>query len=134
MAYRSDQASIWRYRYRVLAAVLLFFVCLFATLWSFRLYHPTGVLGYGLAVLPALPLIGALVVAGIYLAELKDEFHRTLLIESMLWGIGATLAVTITWGYLEAFVRVPHLPLYLICPIFCIFQAISGVLVRLRYR
>ena len=55
---------------------------------SIRFGHPPIGAAYLLAVLPAFPIMGALVVTGLYLAEEKDEFQRQLLVESVLGGIG----------------------------------------------
>jgi len=74
------------------------------------------------------------VVVGLYLAEEKDEFQRTVLIQSMLWGMGATLAVTSVWGFLENFVQVAHFDLYLVFPLFCFFVGVFTPLVKARYR
>lgn len=102
---------------------------------AFRLGHPPVVLAYPLAVLPTLPIIGALVLTGTYLAEETDEFQRSLLIQSVLGGIGVTLATTTVWGYLEHFVRVtPHFDAIWVYPIFWFATALSYHVVRLRYR
>ena len=50
----------------------------------FKLGHPHGVVAYLVAVLPALPIIGALVYTGVYLGEEKDEFQRNLLVKALL--------------------------------------------------
>jgi hypothetical protein len=52
----------------------------------------------------------------------------------MLWGTGATLAATTVWGFLENFVHVPHLQLFLVFPLYCFFWGISSSLVQLRYK
>ena len=101
---------------------------------SFRFGHPSGIFAYLLAILPALPIIGALVSTGTYLAEETDEFQRTLLIQSLLGGIGVTLAGTTIWGNLEHFVHTSHLDPIWVYPIFWFATALSYPLVRLRYR
>lgn len=102
---------------------------------AFRLGHPPVILAYPLAVLPTLPIIGTLVVTATYLAEETDEFQRSLLIQSLLGGIGVTLAATTVWGYLENFVRVtPHFDAIWVYPIFWFATALSNPVVRLRYR
>jgi len=100
----------------------------------FRFYHPHGVFSYLAAVLPALPIIGALVYTGVYLAEEKDEFQRNLLVQSLLGGTGGILAVTTTWSYLEDFAHAPHLDLVWVYPLFWLFAGISYGFVRARYR
>jgi hypothetical protein len=105
-----------------------------AAAMSFRLGHLSGMLAYPVAILPALPILGTLVLTGIYLAEETDEFQRNLLIQSLLGGIGVTLAATTISGYLERFVHSPHLDPVLVYPIFWFSTAASYVVVWLRYR
>jgi len=123
-----------RFFWRFAIAMLLYVLLLVPAVWGFVHYHPTGVLAYGLAVLPALPILGMLVVVGLYLAEEKDEFVRNMQIQSLLGGIGGTLAVVSVWGFLENFTQVRHLDLFLVYPLFWVFVGISTVVVRLRYR
>ncbi len=101
---------------------------------AFRLGHLTGLWSYPVAVLPAVPIIGALVCTGTYLAEETDEFQRSLLVQSLLGGIGVTLAATTAWGYLEHFVHTAHFDAIWIYPIFWFATALSYPVVRLRYR
>ena len=101
---------------------------------AFRLGHPSGFLAYPVAVLPALPIIGALVCTGTYLAEETDEFQRSVMVQSLLGGIGVTLASTTAWGYLEHFGRSPHFDAILVYPIFWFSTALAYPVVRLRYR
>jgi hypothetical protein len=100
----------------------------------FRLSHPHGVLAYLVAVLPALPIMGALVYTGVYLAEEKDEFQRNLLVQSLLGGTGGILAVITAWSYMEDFARAPHMGLVWVYPLFWVFAGISYGVVRWRYR
>jgi len=114
--------------------MLLYALSLVLAVGVFLRFHPTGVLAYALAVLPAIPLIGMLAVFGMYLAEEKDEFQRFIGVQSMLWGIGGTLAVTNIWGFLESFVHLRHLNPILDAVIFWIFMGISIPLLLARYR
>jgi hypothetical protein len=100
----------------------------------FRHGHPHGALSYLVAVLPALPIIGALIYTGVYLAEEKDEFQRNLLVQSLLGGTGGILAVITAWGYMEDFAHAPHMDLVWVYPLFWLFAGISYGLVRARYR
>jgi hypothetical protein len=123
-----------RYTYRVLVAMALYCVFLVADVWIFRHYHPAAGLAWLLALLPALPIIGVLAAAGLYLAEVKDEFRRAIMVQSMLWSMGGTLAVTTVWGFLESFAQVRHIEWIWVFPIFCVFVPISGVVVGWKYR
>jgi hypothetical protein len=100
----------------------------------FRHSHPHGVISYLVAVLPALPIIGALVYTGVYLAEEKDEFQRNLLVQSLLGGTGGILAATTAWGYMEDFAHAPHMDLIWVYPLFWLCAGVSYGLIRARYR
>ena len=52
----------------------------------------------------------------------------------MLWGIGATLAATSVWGFLENFVAVRHMEPFLVYPMFCFFVGIFTPMLKARYR
>ncbi|MGA9062520.1 MAG: hypothetical protein WB341_12745 [Terracidiphilus sp.] len=123
-----------RYLWRVGGTLLVYAAFLFLALWEFIHHHPTGIAAYALAILPAIPIVGMLFVYGLYLSEEKDEFLRAISVQSMLWSLGATLAATTVWGFLEDFVHVPHVQLAMVFPIYCCFWAITTPLVILRYR
>ena len=86
------------------------------------------------AVLLAFIGICLLAVHGTSLVGERDEFRRTVLIQSMLWSIGATFTVTTLLGMLETFNKVPHLNVLWVCPMFTVFMGVSRLLVMLRYR
>jgi hypothetical protein len=116
----------------IMAALCVLFSLVAAVV--FRLSHPHGILAYLVGVLPALPITGALIYTGVYLAEEKDEFQRNLLVQSLLGGTGGILAVTTAWGYMEDFAHAPHLDLVWVYPLFWLFAGISYGFVRARYR
>jgi hypothetical protein len=87
-----------------------------------------------LAILPALPIIGAVSVTILYLAEEKDDFQRAALVQSLLGGIGAILVVTTVWGFLENYAHIQRLDILFVWPLYLIFVGISYGLVKLRYR
>lgn len=126
--------AIRRYLLGLCGSLIAYALCLFLSIWVFIHHHPAGVLAYVLAILPSIPIVGMLGVFGRYLAEEKDEFQRAIFVQSMLWSLGATLAATTMWGFLEDFVHVPHVQLVMVFPIFCFFWAIATPLVMLRYR
>jgi hypothetical protein len=97
-------------------------------------YRPTGPLAWLLAFLPALAIIGQIAAFGMYLAEEKDEFMRNLQIQALLWGIGATLSVTVTWGFLENFVHLRHMDLILIYPLYVMLSGLALGIQKMRYR
>jgi hypothetical protein len=134
MECKTSNPAAKRFMRRNLITMLLYVLSLVLAIGVFLRYHPTGVLAYLLAVLPAIPLTGLLAIFGLYLAEEKDEFQRSIGVQSMLWGIGGTLAVTNIWGFLESFVHLRHLNPSLDAVIFWIFVGISIPFLLRRYR
>ena len=123
-----------RYVSRLAPTMVVYLVLLFIAQWSFHHLHPTGLIVYFLSVIPALPLIGSLVVVGLYIAEESDEFERSILVQSMLWGFGGALAVSTVWGFLEDFANAPHVSTFYVYVFFWIFMGISQPFIRMRYQ
>lgn len=123
-----------RYFVRFCWAMGAYVVILPYVLVTFLLSHPARPFAYLLAVLPALPIVGIIVAVGLYLAEEKDEFQRTLLEQTYLWAMGGTLAATSIWGFLEDFHLAPYVPGFYVFILFWILVPAANFVVRLRYR
>ena len=122
------------YNYRLLPTMLVYVLFTFIAQWSFHHLHPTGIMVYLLAILPAVPLVGSIAIVGLYIAEESDEFERSILVRSMLWGFGVALAIGSVWGSLETFANAPHRSAFYAYLSFWIVSAISQSVIRLRYR
>ena len=132
----SSMKDLVRRRYIIrclIGAGVVIFLSFVASL-SLRHGNLQGPLAWVVAVLPALPIIWVIFETGRYLADEKDEFQRSVLVQSLLGGIGGILAMTTIWGFLEDFALAPHLDLVLVYAIFWLFVFISYPVVRLRYR
>jgi len=123
-----------RYLRRFFPAMTAYVVVLFASLTFIEGHQPKGPLLWLLGVAPAIPLLAVIAILGLYLMEETDEFMRMVQVQSMLWGIGLTLAFCTIWGFLENVGVVAHLPLYLIFPIFCGAFGLAQPFVRKRYQ
>lgn len=123
-----------RYLFRLSSTMLVYLVFVFIAQWTFHHLHPTGLIVYILAILPALPLVGSLAIVGLYIAEESDEFERSVLVQSMLWGFGVALAIGSVWGCLEDFANAPHRSASYAYFSFWIVMGISQTFIRLRYR
>ena len=126
--------AVRRYTFRLMVAMGFYVVLLPGVLLIFKHFHPSGLAAYALALLPALPIVAVMAVVGIYLTEEKDEFQRTVLVQSMLWAIGLTLSAATLWGFLELILKVPHFQLYLAFPVFWVMVAFSAGAVTSRYK
>jgi FtsH-binding integral membrane protein len=123
-----------RYVIRMWVTAGLCVLCSLVAALTFKLSHPHGILAYLVAILPSLPIMGALFYTGVFLAEEKDEFQRNLLVQALLGGIGCTLSLITAWGNLEDFAHAPHLDLIWVYPLFWLFAGISYGVVWARYR
>ena len=134
MKWCSGNPAQRKFRVRSLVAATLTVLFAIVAAGVFHRFHPHGVDACLVAVLPALPILWVLIETGRFLAAEKDEFQRNLLVQSLLGGIGGTLAVTTVWGYMEDFARAPRLDLIYIYPIFWLFVGLAMPVVRRRYR
>ncbi|MBI0473959.1 hypothetical protein D9601_01090 [Sphingomonas sp. MA1305] len=120
-----------RYLRRFFPAMGTYVVVLFTCTWLYRDLKPTGALLVLLSVLPALPIVAAILVMGAYLIEERDEFIRSRLVASMVGGLGIMLAITTVWGFLENGGAVAHFPTYLTFPLWCacfgLWQCVTGL-------
>jgi hypothetical protein len=105
LAYRSQ--AIRRYFVRIVVLVLLYLATLVGAVMAFKANAVTGPAAYGLAVLPALPVIGVFWAVMRYLIEEKDEFLRMLLVRQCLFATGFCLTVMTIWEFLQNFDLVP---------------------------
>ena len=126
--------AVRRYLFRFLPTMAAYAVLLVFVEWYVHTFHPTGALLYGLAVLPAIPIVGVILVVGLYLAEEKDEFQRNLLVQSMLWGLSAILSLTSVWGFLQMFTHIHPFQPFMAFPLFWCFQGVATAALRWRYR
>ena len=90
-----------RYIRRFTPTMIAYVAILFAASWAVDAWHPAGPVLWALSVLPALPIIGVLVVIGLYLAEETDEYLRQRIVTAALFGIGAILSVSAVLGFLQ---------------------------------
>src|SRR5258706_7277455 len=88
----------------------------------------------GILTLRLLPPIGSLAIVGLYIAEESDDFERSIIVQSMLWGLGGALSVSTIWGSLEDFANAPHISTFYVFLFFWIFMGISQPFIRRRYR
>jgi hypothetical protein len=123
-----------RYRRRLAVAMIAYFLMLIGSLSLLRGAHLTGPLLWIVAAAPAFPILGVLVVMGLYLKEEPDELERMIHVEAMLWGLGAVLGVSTVWGFLSNADVVHAPPLFMTFPLFCLAWGFSQPIIRRRYR
>ncbi|MDP9421614.1 MAG: hypothetical protein M3Q19_02055 [Pseudomonadota bacterium] len=103
--YRSP--AIRRYAIRLIILMSLYLLSLFIAVRAFRADAVSGVLAYGLAILPALPIIGVFWAVIRLLVEEPDEFIRLLHVRMCLFATGFCLTIMTIWEFLQNFDLVP---------------------------
>jgi len=123
-----------RYSLRVAVAMVAYVGLLLGAVWAFQRHLVDGPLGYLVAVAPALPLVAVIASMGLFLKEEEDEFQRSLMIEQILWGTGATLVVASIWGFLENFGLAQHFEAYFLVVLWFAMFGLARCLLAWRYR
>ena len=106
--------AIRSYNKRVLGLSVGYAIFLLTAVYGFKHHLVSGVIGYILAVLPALPIVGIFAALGRYLVEEQDEYVRMLMVRQTLWASGFALSLATIWGFLESFDLVGHVEAYYI--------------------
>jgi hypothetical protein len=102
------------YNKRVLWLSFAYAICLLGAVYGFKHHLVSGLPGYVVAVLPALPIVGIFAAIGRYLVEEQDEYVRMVMVRQTLWASGIALSLATIWGFLESFDLVGHIESYYI--------------------
>lgn len=123
-----------RYLVRFIPTMLAYVVIILGVGWLFKNDPPEGAVKYLFAVLPALPIVGVIIIVGRYLVEETDEFMRMRHVMALLIAMGITLSLCTIWGFLENYAEAAHINAFFAFPLFCAAWIVSGALVSWRYR
>jgi hypothetical protein len=104
--------AIGRYNRRVIILSLIYAAALIGAVYGFKHQLLSGPVAWIVAILPALPIIGMLLVIGRYLTEETDEYLRDMMVRQALIATGFALSISTAWGFLENFGLVPHVYAY----------------------
>ena len=92
-----------RYMFRIAGLMSCYLGTLFGVRVAFRNQLVEGPAAYGLAILPALPIIGVFWAVMRLLVEEPDEYLRMLMVRQMLVATGFCLTVMTIWEFLQNF-------------------------------
>lgn len=118
-----------QYTVGIMVTMSLYVIALFGSILAIKQYHPAGVVLYGLAVLPALPVGGSLIVFLRYIDQV-DEYVRSVLLKRFILATGLTLFICTAWGFIEANGGGQHLDLYLVYPLFWLLFGLACAIYR----
>ena len=104
----SRSPAMRRYLKRLSAFMLTYVIFIFVAGYAFRHFAPQGVLAVGLAILPALPVIGVIWTVFRLLAEETDEYMRMLFVRQAMFATGFCLTIMTVWEFLQNYEVVSH--------------------------
>lgn len=104
---RYKSPALRRYVIRLAVLMGVYLITLFIAVKTFRAGAISGVPAYGLAILPALPVIGVFWAVMRLLVEEPDEFIRLIHVRQCLVATGFCLMVMTIWEFLQNFELVP---------------------------
>ena len=108
-----------RYMQRFVPTMTAYVVLVLGTSLAVARFHPTGVALVVLSILPALPILGILLVIGLYVREESDEYVRQRLVIAMLFGIGVVLAAATVLGFLQVYHAIGQIDVFWAFPLWC---------------
>lgn len=122
-----------RYTIRMIGFGLIYAVALVGSIMVMKQpWAPVGVPAYGLAVLPALPVVGMIWTIMRLLVETDDEYQRFLFAKQVLIATGLTMAIATIWGFLENFDLVEDVPGYHVTVLWFAMIGIAACIARWR--
>lgn len=113
--------------------IALYMITLILQVLLFKPATLPPVVGVVLAVLPVAFAIWALW-GWIKAVSTFDELQRKIFGEAGLFSLGVTVALTFTYGFLEAYLGAPRLSMLLILPVVAGTSALGLLMVRRRYQ
>jgi len=99
--------AMQRYLRRLALFMVVYTGLIFAVGMVFRTNPPIGALAWGVAVLPALPILGVFWTIARLLAEETDEYMRQLLVRQSLFATAFCLSIMTVWEFLQNYEVVP---------------------------
>jgi hypothetical protein len=128
----SGSPALRRYNRRFMLATFAYSLGLMAAVWlSEQGAWPTPVL-IVIALAPAVPVLAMIWTMARLVIEEQDEYLRAGYMQDALFATGLMLALATTWGFLEMFDIVPHLPSWWVFPAWAISLGIGQIWRRAR--
>lgn len=101
-----------RYYKRMMIAMAVYLVSLFASEWLIEDRGLSGLPAYALAIVPGLAVASIIWIVGRLIVEESDEFIRMLIVRQSLIATGFAFTLAAIWGFLEQYMLVDHLAAY----------------------
>ena len=114
-----------RYNRRMIAASIIYVVALMAAVLIDDRLAAGAPVRWLLALLPSAGVLLMIRAMALVLKEEDDEYLRSRLVGSALFGLGALLVVATVWGFFETFRLVPHVDAWMALPVFALTAGVA---------
>lgn len=128
----SPDAAAQHHKNLVKVAMSLYAVMLLACVYCIK-RTPPGPLHIVLALVPTLPVIWIMCSLVVFLSR-TDELQRRVYLESLAVAAGVTAFLSLTYGFLEDFAGLPHIPAWWTFVLISTVSGATGCLLWRRYR
>lgn len=126
----SQLANPKLYGFSTVFWVLLYVGLLMVAVFNYNDHWVVGDLVYGVALLPALPLLGWIWSIWRFVSRL-DEYQKMTTLMSMAIATAFLMVITVVYGFLENFAGLVQVPLYFVFPLYAF---IYGLVTCFIYR
>jgi hypothetical protein len=121
-----------RYTIRIILLMVAYGAALVFANLAFPAVRHIAPLAWGLAILPALPIVGIFIVIGRLIVETDDEYQRMLLVKQTLIATGLTLAIATVWQWLVNFELATFPDEFGVAFLWLVMFGLGGIMARWR--
>jgi len=129
----TPRQAFQRYLKIFIPSMIAYLALIFLAVHLIKTEIVTGVAVFPVAILPGVAALCFLYGFFRFIKE-TDEVLRRVQTDAIMIGVGAILALTLTWGILELLIKdLPRLPVFYIFPIFFIVQGLASRRLSKKY-
>ena len=119
--------AMLRYNRRMILFSMVYMIAFFAATYAYKRLHVTGPGLWIAGLAPSVGVVGMIWAMARLIAEETDEYLRFNLAKQALVATGLVLVISTVWGFLEQFGLLPHVPSWIMLPLFAVMLGVSNL-------
>ena len=120
--------AMLRYNRRMILFSMIYMIAFFAATYAYKRLHITGPGLWIAGLAPSVGVVGMIWSMARLMAEETDEYLRFTLAKQALAATALVLVISTVWGFLEQFGLLPHVPSWIMLPLFAVMLGVSNLL------